>query len=76
MNYFVIQLHDLKMLPVVFSLTAASRNEPVSGSVYCPFSIIPTSELLRATAHNYDFVFPCKLMQFIFLAAQKNISVH
>lgn len=49
MSDFVIQLLDRKVPPVVYSLTAPSRNVPVSGSVYCPFSFIPTSELLRAT---------------------------
>lgn len=58
MSDFVIQLRDWKVLPVIYSLTAKSRNVPVSGSVYCPFSFIPTSELLRATAYRYDFVFP------------------
>jgi len=27
--------------------------------------------LILFPAYQYDFVFPCKLMQFIFLAAQK-----
>ncbi len=64
MGDFVIQLRDWKVLPVIYSLTATSRNEPVRGSVYCPFSFIPTPELLTATAHRYDFIFLIKCNAF------------
>lgn len=74
MDDFVIQLRDWKVLPVIYSLTATSRNVPVRGSVFSPFSFIPTSELLTATAHRYDVVFLSKLMQCIFLSARKTFQ--
>jgi len=75
MNYFGIQLHDLKMLPVVFSLTAASRNEPVSGSVSYPFSSIPiwfclplqtdAIHFLGCTKKTFQYIYQNK-MQFLY----------